>query len=69
MKGDEKMLTYDPPMPAYTVAEFEKLAGIPKNVGYALIRQKKIRAVLDVTGKYRIPYGQAYAYMERMDEK
>ena len=63
------MLTYDLPMPAYTVAEFEKLAGIPRNVGYALIRQKKLRAILDVTGKYRIPYSQACAYMERMDEK
>lgn len=63
------MLSYDLPLPTYDVAEFEALASLPKNTTYALIRQKKIRAVLDVTGrKYRIPYSQACAFMERQDE-
>ena len=64
------MLHYDPPLPSYSVAEFEALAQLPKNTAYRLIREKKIRAVLDVTGrKYRIPYSQACAFMERQDEK
>ncbi len=64
------MLHYDLPLPTFDVAEFEALASLPKNTTYHLIREKKIRAVLDITGrKYRIPYSQACAYMERMDEK
>ncbi len=64
------MLHYDLPLPTFDVAEFEALASLPKNTTYRLIREKKIRAVLDITGrKYRIPYSQACAYMERMDEK
>ncbi len=64
------MLHYDLPLPTFDVAEFEALASLPKNTTYRLIREKKIRAVLDITGrKYRIPYSQACAYMERLDEK
>ncbi len=64
------MLHYDLPLPTFDIAEFEALASLPKNTTYRLIREKKIRAVLDVTGrKYRIPYSQACAFMERGVEK
>lgn len=64
------MLHYDLPLPTFDVAEFKALAELPKNTTYRLIREKKIRAVLDVTGrKYRIPYSQACAFMERLDER
>lgn len=64
------MLHYDLPLPSYSVSEFESMASLPKNTAYRLIREKKLRAVLDVTGrKYRIPYSQACAFMERLDEK
>lgn len=62
------MLHYDLQLPAFTVSEFEKIASLPKNTAYALIRQKKLRAVLDVNAQYRIPYSQACAFMERQDE-
>ena len=64
------MLHYDLPLPTYDVGEFEAIAQLPKNTAYRLIRERKLRAVLDVTGrKYRIPYSQACAFMERLDEK
>ena len=50
-------------MPGYTVAEFEKLAGLPKNTGYKLIRRGKLVAVLDVTGQFRIPYAEAAIFV------
>lgn len=55
-------------VPGYTVAEFEALAGIPKNTAYKLIRRGELVAVVDVVGQYRIPYGEATFFM-RMREQ
>lgn len=55
-------------VPGYTVAEFEKLASLPRNTGYKLIRLGKIRAVVDVCGQYRVPYAEAAVFI-RMREQ
>lgn len=62
-------MLYEIQVPGFTISEFELLAGIKKNVAYQMIKDKKLRAVLDVTNKYRIPYSQGCAFMERQDEQ
>ncbi len=54
-------------LPGYTVAEFERLAGLPKNSCYKLIRRGEIRATVDVCGQYRIPLAEA-AWFVRVHE-
>lgn len=55
-------------MPGYTVAEFEKLAGLPRNTAYKLLRRGELTAVVDVCGQYRITYGEAALFV-RMREQ
>lgn len=55
-------------MPGYTVAEFEALAGLPKNTAYKLIRRGELVAVVDVVGQYRIPFAEAALFV-RMREQ
>ncbi len=55
-------------IPAFTVAEFEKLASLPKNAAYKLIRRGELRAIADVCGQYRIPYAEAAVFIRLREE-
>jgi predicted site-specific integrase-resolvase len=55
-------------LPGYTVNEFERLAGLPKNTAYKLIRHGELEAMVDIVGQYRIPYGEAALFV-RMKEQ
>jgi hypothetical protein len=50
-------------LPMYTVSESEKLAGLPKNMGYKLIRQGVLFATRDVNGQLRIPYEELVRFV------
>ena len=59
------MMTLD--HPGFTVAEAEKLAGLPKNTMYKLIRRGDVRAGVDVVGQYRIEYGELYTFLKNRE--
>lgn len=50
-------------LPMYTVSEAEKLASLPKNMGYKLIRQGQLSATRDVNNQLRIPYGELVRFI------
>ena len=50
-------------LPGYTVAEFERLAELPKNKAYKLIKRGELVAVMDVVGQIRITYEEAASYI------
>lgn len=56
-------------LPGFTVSEFERLAGLPKNTAYKLIRRGELAAVVDVVGQYRISYGEAAVFIRRREDQ
>ncbi len=56
-------------LPGYTVSEFERLARLPKNMAYKLIRRGELTATVDVVGQYRIPYGEAAFFVWKREQK
>lgn len=56
-------------IPGYTVNEFERLAGLPRNTAYKLMKRGEITAVVDVCGQYRIPYGEAVLFMRTKEDQ
>ncbi len=50
-------------LPMYTVSEAEKIAGLPKNMGYKLIRQGALFATHDVNNQLRIPYEELVRFV------
>ena len=57
------------PQAGYTVTQFERLAGIPRKVGYALIDQGKVEAYRDEEGRLRISPYEAYYFVRRREEE
>lgn len=53
--------------PGFTVAEAERIANLPKNTMYKLIRRGEISARLDVCGQYRIEYGEFYSFLKNRE--
>ena len=56
-------------LPGYTVSEFETLAGIPRKVGYALIKEGKLGAYTDSEGRLRVSPFEAFHYLRSKEEK
>ncbi len=47
-------------MPDYTTREAAKLIDVHPKYIFQMHRQGKIRFTLDVTGRYRVPYGEVW---------
>jgi len=56
------------PDPAYTVAEAERLLELPEKRAYALAKEKRLRAVRDITGQMRVPYAEVYAILRAREK-
>lgn len=49
-------------IPGYTVREVEQRLGLPRRIGYKLIKDGKIQAFRDCTGRLRVPILEVYAF-------
>ena len=57
-----------PSLPGYTVAEFETLAGVPRKVGYHLIKTGQLESYTDTEGRKRIHPFEAWTYIKNRKE-
>lgn len=54
-------------MPDFTVREAARYIGVHDKTLYAWHREGRIELTLDVTGQYRVPYGEVYRLMRERD--
>lgn len=52
-----------PPV-GYSIAEVERILGLPQKVAYRLIREGKLNAFRDSTGRLKVHQYQVLKYME-----
>lgn len=51
------------PLPGFTISELTVIAGKPSKELYRAIREQRLDAYTDVTGRLRVSYGDAYAFL------
>jgi predicted site-specific integrase-resolvase len=56
-----------PPV-GYGIPEVERILGIPMKTGYKLVKEGKLEAFVDSTGKLRVSPYVLYAYMKECGE-
>jgi hypothetical protein len=56
-----------PPV-GYSIPECERILGIPIKTGYKLVKDGKLEAFVDSTGKLRVSPYVLYAYMKERGE-
>lgn len=59
--------TADLGLPAFTVQEVAASIGESEFVVYRLIKRGELACVRDVSGRYRVPYGELYAYLRERE--
>ena len=56
-----------PPV-GYSITEVEKILGIPTKTGYRLVKDGKLAAFVDSTGKLKVSPYVLYSYMKEVGE-
>ena len=56
-----------PPL-GYSISEVERILGIPTKTGYRLVREGKLDAFVDSTGKLKVSPYVLYSYMREVGE-
>lgn len=56
-----------PPV-GYSVAEVERILGIPAKTGYRLIRENKLETFVDSCGMLRVSPYEVYRYMKQKEK-
>jgi excisionase family DNA binding protein len=54
-------------MPAFTMREASKYLGIHEKTIYTWAREGRIEVTLDVTGQYRVPYGELWRLLRKRE--
>jgi predicted site-specific integrase-resolvase len=55
-----------PPV-GYGIPEVERILGIPPKTGYRLVKEGKLEAFVDSTGKLRVSPYEVYSYIKRKE--
>ncbi len=55
------------PQAGYSIAEVERILGIPTKTGYRLLKSGKLSAYVDSSGQLRVSQMELYAYMKTLD--
>ena len=53
----------------YGISEVEKILGIPTKTGYRLVREGRLEAFVDSTGKLKVSPYELYSYMKEVREQ
>lgn len=56
-----------PPV-GYGIAEFERIAGLPRKVGYAKIKSGEVQAFLGLDNRLKVSREETYSYLRRTQE-
>ena len=51
----------------YGIPEVEKILGIPTKTGYRLVREGRLEAFVDSTGKLKVSPYEVYAYLRQKE--
>ncbi len=64
------MLTPEVALPpcGYSIAEVERILGIPTKTGYKLVKDRKLNPFLDSTNKLKISREELYSHMKATGE-
>ena len=52
----------------YGIPEVERILGIPTKTGYRLVKDGRLQAFVDCTGKLKVSPYEVYAYMKEVGE-
>lgn len=55
-------------VPAFTMREASKYLGIHEKTIYAWVQAGRIEVTTDVTGQYRVPYGEVWRLLKQKED-
>jgi hypothetical protein len=51
----------------YGIQEFERIAGLPRKVGYAKVKSGEVKAFRGMDGQLKVSPYEVYAYLKRKE--